>query len=289
MVKSMTGFGKGKASFSGGAVTAELKTFNHKYFEVNCKLPEPFQTNEEQIKTILRTKLRRGKIYVWVQYESSRDPCADIVINRKRLKHYLKLLKTIQRECKLHDEITLAQLLNFPDVITCKPHQEDYRKVWTALSRALQKALNALVAMRQKEGAALGRDLAGRIGKIERAVKRIKAYLPLEIKRYKQKIRARVCNGNEKNGSRVDSEVALFAKNCDISEEITRLMAHSKHFKARLRSTQESGKVLDFIAQEMHREINTIGAKSSDYKIAREVIAIKGEVEKIREQVQNIE
>ena len=156
----------------------------------------------------------------------------------------------------------------------------------------MDKALNNLVRMRRKEGAALCKDLLLRVRNINRSMLKIKGFLPKEINRYKKNLKKKVKISLDRNGvrkERIASEVALFAKNCDITEELTRISAHLDNFKGTLKSAKEIGKMLDFIAQELHREINTIGAKSSDFNISKEVIFVKGEVEKIREQVQNIE
>ncbi len=292
MIKSMTGFGKGVVNFKDARISVELKTFNHKFSELSLKLPQNLQPIEEQIKKEIRKKIKRGKLYLWVNFETTYDKSLDIKLDEKKLKRYYALLKSAKKKFNLKDDITLNQLMSFPDVIISEPKKENKKVLLRSTLSALNKALSNLVKMRQNEGNALCRDLLLRLKNIGKSVVKIKGFLPREINRYKQKLKRKVRLNKDKNGmrrERIDSEVALFARNCDISEELTRISAHLVNFKGTLKSSNEVGKMLDFIAQELHREINTVGAKSSDFQISKEVIFVKGEVEKIREQVQNIE
>ncbi|MFH2138915.1 MAG: YicC/YloC family endoribonuclease [Candidatus Omnitrophota bacterium] len=292
MIKSMTGFGKGSVAFRGGYIRVEVKTFNHKFFEINSKVPEQMQSYEEQIKKLVKQQINRGKTYLWVNYEHSSQERLNITVDEQKIRLYYKLLQGVKKKFKLKDDITLAQLLSFPEIIVCKPPKENEALLIKAANTALKKALNALVIMRQKEGIALYQDLLSRAKNIEKSLKRIEKFIPQTLCRYEKKLKARKNNGFDKNssrGERIRNDVAMFAKNCDVSEELIRLGAHLNNFRATMRTGKEAGKVLDFIAQEAQREINTVGAKCSDFKISKEVIFIKGEVEKIREQVQNIE
>ncbi len=292
MIHGMTGFGKSKIAVADATLRVEIKTFNHKFFELSHKLPDNLQIFEEPIKKIVKKKIRRGKCYLWIQYEQTADKSIDAVVDMKKLQRYHALLRGIKKRFAIKDEITLTQLLSFPEVIVYKPKPENKKRLWQCTSQALHKALAGVQKMRLHEGTALHRDLAQRARNIEKALHKIKGFLPQEINRFRLKLKEKINNGLDKNSQRnerLEAEVALFAKNCDISEEITRLHAHIDNFRDTLKTKKEAGKVLDFIAQEMQREINTVGAKSSDFKIAKEVIFTKGEIEKIREQVQNIE
>ncbi|MFH1061475.1 MAG: YicC/YloC family endoribonuclease [Candidatus Omnitrophota bacterium] len=292
MIKSMTGFGKGKAAFADGNIQIELKTFNHKYFEISYKLPDNLQEIETQVKNTIKKQICRGKLYLWVHYEQLEDNSANIVIDQKKLNRYYTLLKDIKKQLKLKDDISLSQLMAYPDIIITKPAKENKKALHKAANLAISRALSALIGMRKKEGLALYKDLSDRAKTIEKSLQKVSVFLPEEINRFRTKLKKKVSSSSDKNGvsrERVEAEVGLFAKSCDIAEEITRLKAHLANFKSTLKSADEVGKVLDFIAQEIQREINTIGAKSSDFRIAKEVIKVKGEVEKIREQVQNVE
>lgn len=292
MIRSMTGFGKGKVGLGNTQVRVELKTFNHKFFEISYKLPDNLQQLEEQIKKTIRKKIKRGKLYLWVNIEQTNDKSQDIKIDEKKLKRYLFLLKSIKRRFNLKDNVTLNQLLSFPDVIIYQPKKEKQNILFKSTTKALNIALANLYKMREKEGRALYKDLLQRCRNIDKSLKRISSFLPQEVDRYRKKLKKKVNGQKDANGlrrERIEVEVALFARNCDVTEELTRLSAHINNFKGTLRNSREAGKILDFIAQELHREINTVGAKSSDFRISKEVISVKGEVEKIREQVQNIE
>ena len=294
MIKSMTGFGRGKASFAGGNVLIEVKTFNHKYLELSLKLPDSFQEAEEQVKKVIKKYISRGKLYLWMHYEQLSNPEQDIVIDHKKLSRYHELLKQIKKKLKLKDEISLQQLMSYPDIIVNRPPQQDKKLLQKAANSALVKAVDSLLKMRQREGRALAVDLSSRARQVEASLKKITVYLPQEINHFRNKLKEKTGKALDKNMNgmkkeRIEAEVALFAKNCDIAEELTRLKAHITNFKATIKTSSEAGKVLDFIAQEIQREVNTIGAKSSDYRIAKEVIKIKSEIEKIREQVQNVE
>ncbi|MFH1458976.1 MAG: YicC/YloC family endoribonuclease [Candidatus Omnitrophota bacterium] len=292
MIKSMTGFGKSKSSFADGNIYIEMKTFNHKFFELSCKLPDSLQLYEDQIKKTIKKRIKRGKCYLWIQLEQTYDKSEDMQIDKKRLYKYHTLLKKIKNILKLQGQINLEQILSFPEIIITQSRKLNRKQVWRATEAALSKALNSLILMRQKEGSALYKDLILRTKSMGKSLQKIKLYLPQEIQHYKQRLKKKLINFSEKNGSReerLNAEVALFAKNCDITEELIRLKAHIDNFKSTIKKNKEAGKVLDFIAQEIQREINTVGAKSADFNISREVIFVKGEIEKIREQVQNIE
>ena len=288
----MTGFGKGVVAFGGGDIRAEIKSFNHKFFELSCKTPEQLQSQDEQIKRLVRQKMMRGKVYMWINYDRCSEQSLDIIVDEKRLQRYYKALLKVKKKFKLKDDVTLDQLLAFPDVIECKPRKENQAVMWKAANAAVKKALIAIVQMRQKEGKALAADLLQRTKNIEKAIVKIEKYIPQSLNRFEKKLKQKLTAAGDENGlrrERLQTEVAVYAKNCDVSEELTRLAAHLSNFKFTLKTNKEAGKVLDFIAQETQREINTVGAKCSDFKIAKEVIFVKGEVEKIREQVQNVE
>ena len=188
----MTGFGKGVVNFKDARISVEMKTFNHKFLEQSFKLPQNLQPIEEKIKKTIRGKVRRGKLYLWVNCETTYDKSLDIKLDDKKLKRYYNLLKTAKKKFNLKDDITLSQLLSFPEVIVNEPKKENKKILWRATLNALEKALNNLVQMRRKEGAALNKDLLSRLGNIGKSVLKIKAFLPKEINRYKQNLKRKV-------------------------------------------------------------------------------------------------
>ena len=292
MVKSMTGFGKKAVSFDSGTINVELKTFNHKFCDLSCKLSENLYCFEKDIKKRIRKQITRGKVYIWINYERALDDDLNLIVDKRKLKRYYSLLQSIKQEFALKDGITLTHLLSFSGIIVPKHHKENKILLRRFLLEALDSALENLVKMRQKEGNALYKDVIIKVKNIEKSLQKINVYVPEQIYQYEQRLKQKLSNliGKEELfKDRLQTEVSVFAKNCDVNEELSRLSAHVENLKDTLLSNVEVGKMLDFIAQEAQREVNTIGAKSSDCRIAKEVILIKAEIEKIREQVQNVE
>ncbi len=292
MIKSMTGFGKGEVKFPGGQIIAELKTVNHKFFDASLKLSETIAPFEDRIKTVLQKKINRGKVNVNIIYENRGAKDEVIAINRKLAKSYYAGIVGLKRALKLKEPVGLRELISLPGVINYAATQESLTVLWPKIERALSVALAALVSDREKEGKALHKDFFKRASSIDKMLTEIKSSSHLSVKEYRERFEKRVkdlASGHEIDKGRLEMEVAIFAKNIDISEEITRLKNHLANFKRTLGVNGEAGKKIDFIAQELHREINTIGSKASDFKISRNVIEIKSEIEKIREQAKNIE
>lgn len=292
MVKSMTGFGRGEAKFKNGKITVEIKTVNHKYFDATLKLPGGMIAFEDRIKEVLQKKIARGKVSLNLAYDGSFLKNERVSINQSIAKNYYSELKKLVRSLRLSDGISVKDLVLLPGVIAYDAGEGAIVKVWPKVREAVEKALGSLMGDREKEGLALRRDITARAKKICAMLKYIRSRAHLNIDDYRKRFAARVkdlTSGRTLDMGRLEMEVAIFAKNCDISEEITRLQNHLENFSKTISSNQEVGKKLDFIAQELHREINTIGSKASDFSISKHVIEIKSEIEKIREQAKNLE
>ncbi|MDO8536280.1 MAG: YicC/YloC family endoribonuclease [Candidatus Omnitrophota bacterium] len=292
MIKSMTGFGKGEIKFPGGQIIVEIKTVNHKFFDASLKLPETIAPFEDRIKEVLQKKISRGKVNVNIIYENSGPKDEVIAINKKLAKSYYTGIVGLKKALGLQEPIGLKELINLPGVINYAATHESLTVLWPKLEKALLAALISLISDREKEGKALHKDFCKRVFIIDKMLAEIKSSSHLSIKEYRERFEKRVrllTSGHEMDKGRLEMEVAIFAKNIDISEEITRLKNHLANFKRTLSVNGEAGKKIDFIAQELHREINTIGSKASDFKISKNVIEIKSEIEKIREQAKNIE
>ena len=292
MIKSMTGFGKGEIKFPGGQIIVEIKTVNHKFFDVSLKLSETIAPFEDRIKEVLQKKINRGKVNVNIIYEHSGPKDEVIAINRKLAKSYYAGIVGLKKALGLKEPVGLKELISLPGVINYAATQESLTVLWPKIEKALSAALASLIGDRGKEGKALHKDFFKRVATIDKMLAEIKSSSHLSIKEYKERFEKRVrdlTNGHEIDKGRLEVEVAIFAKNIDISEEVTRLKNHLANFKRTLGVNGVAGKKIDFIAQELHREINTIGSKASDFKISRNVIEIKSEIEKIREQAKNIE
>ena len=292
MIKSMTGFGRWKGVFPGGAATIEIKTVNHKFFEMTAKLPNSIATLEDKIRDIVQKKVKRGKVYLNLIYDGVIAKKENITLNDRLAKSYYNALLKLKDKLRLKGEVVVDDLILFPGVLNYEVTEDSILKLWPKIKGILDKSLARLLADRLREGRALHEDLSGRAKRINKMLDIISKRAVLSVDEYKNKFaeRVRELSGGQKiDAGRLAIEVAIFAKNCDISEEITRLRNHLTNFRATISNNDEAGKKLDFIAQELHREINTIGSKASDFRISKNVIEIKGEIEKIREQVKNIE
>jgi uncharacterized protein (TIGR00255 family) len=292
MIRSMTGFGRGEAAFRNGKVTVEIKTVNHKFFDETLKLPNGITVFEDRIKELLQKSLRRGKVNLNLVYDGKLLKSERITINREAAKRYCGELLKLKKGLGLKDDVAIKDIIALPGVLSYEAMEADLAAIWPTVKKALEKAIGRVVADREKEGRSIYLDLAKRTSHIEKMLSAIKARAHLNIDEYRKRFADRVrdlASGREMDRGRLEMEVAIFAKNSDISEEITRLANHLVHFSATIAASGEVGKKIDFIAQELHREINTIGSKASDFKISKNVIEIKGEIEKIREQAKNLE
>ncbi len=292
MVLSMTGFGKGEARFKSGKVTVEIKTVNHKFFDATLRLPNGITAFEDRIKEILQKQLKRGKVNLSLTHDGALLKGERISINRRAAKNYYNELERLKRYLGLREEINIKDLITMPGVLNFDSAESGLATLWPKIKKALDLAIEKLVSDREKEGRALSLDLAQRTEKIGKMLATIKSRAHLNIDEYRKRFADRIkdlTGGRNIDMGRLEMEVAIFAKNSDISEEITRLQNHLSNFNKTISAGGEVGKKMDFIAQELHREINTIGSKASDFKISKNVIEIKGEIEKIREQAKNLE
>lgn len=289
----MTGFGRGEAAAPRGTLQIEIRTLNHRFFETSNRLPENFLIFEDKIRVEIAKKIKRGKVNLSLTYESPRKSSPKLVIDTKLARKYKDLLLSLKHSLKVKDDIRLSQIISFPNVITIEEMPKDEAKLWPNVKATLDRALHSLVKMREQEGKDLADDILKRKKTILKDIILIERRAKLSFKEYRvqllKKIKELSSGKINLDKGRVELEVALFAKNSDISEELTRIKAHLGSFEQALKHETGVGRKLDFITQELHREINTVGQKTNDYKISQLAIAIKGEIEKIREQVQNIE
>jgi len=292
MISSMTGFGRGSFKSRLGIFTAEVKTVNHKYLEVTCKLPNSLSIFEDKVKTLIQTIIKRGKVYYNLIHEGASPHADSLFVDKELAKKYYDKLSYLKKSLNLYGNIDVSDIISLPGILDYKNREKNISKCWPSIEKATASALNKLIVERDKEGKALFIDLKKRLVIINDHVLRIKDKSKKNVKGYKRKLEERIeeISGTQiVNNGRLEMEVALYAKNSDISEEVTRLKNHILNFERTINDSGEAGKKLDFIAQELHREINTVGSKSNDYAISKSVIEIKSEIEKIREQVKNLE
>lgn len=294
MIKSMTGFGKGEASGKVGRFTVEIRTVNHRYFDLSSRLPANLSQLEDKIKIYINKYIKRGKINFSLSHRKSESDINSIKLDDEAIVKYHRMLNRICAKFKLKDDIKLSHILSFPDVIIREESKYDPNLVWAGLEPALKKALLDCDRMRAREGRALYRDLTKRMARISRSINNIYRLSPRLISEFKHKLDSRIkdilkSGDYDIDRSRLETEIAIFARQSDIAEEITRARSHLKEMENTLVSNKEAGRRLDFILQELQREINTLGSKASSGRISQLVIDIKSEIEKMREQSQNVE
>jgi uncharacterized protein (TIGR00255 family) len=293
-MKSMTGYGRSDCSQDGFKITVELSSVNRKQSEISVNLPREMEMLEAQIRDLINHYVSRGRLTVRVSLHASASKLsARMHLNVPLAKAYARELQRLGKQLKLAGGVTLDQLARAPGVFQTDEELAVAEDFWPAVETALKKALAGMLNMRAREGAHLAKDLAQRIQVMRQAVAHIQRHAPKVAERYRQQLVERIKSAGLEipvaEDERLLKEVVYFADRCDISEELTRLQSHFQQFEHSLRATEPIGRMLDFLAQEMNREINTIGSKANDSLISREVVTLKAELEKFREQAQNVE
>lgn len=292
MVKSMTGFGRADEIIDGLSITVEIKSVNHKYFEFYAKVPRMYGFLEEKLKSYINSVISRGKIECYVGIECLEDTETEIIVNHALAEGYLKAIKELSEKFGLDGEISAASVSRYPDVLTLHKAPEDEDKIWASVQGVVIKALEKFVSMRAAEGERLKADVLSRADTILENVSFIEERSPKTVREYNDKLILRMkelLGDASVDEQRLLNEAAIFADKVAVAEETVRLRSHIDQLHQFLESDEAIGRKLDFLVQEMNREANTIGSKAQDVDIARRVISIKAEVEKIREQIQNIE
>jgi len=289
---SMTGYGKGSTSGDGREITVELKSVNHRYLDVGMRLPRHLSFLEDGIRSLLTSRLSRGHIDVFVNYRNLRSDARTVEIDVPLLFAFVSSAKQANETLQLADDLTLSTALRLPDVSNVREADEDSEAVLALTQAALNSAIDALLGMRLSEGERLKAYLSNCVDTVLALTEKISKRAPLVVGEYKAKLDERIqtlLGQVEVDRTRLATEVALFADKASIDEEITRLHSHITEFCSLLNASEPSGRKLDFVVQEMNREFNTIGSKANDGELTNLVLSGKAEIEKIREQVQNIE
>lgn len=292
MIKSMTGYGRAVQAFSGREITAEIKSVNNRYLDCNVKLPRVFSFAEETIKQLVKDRVSRGKVDVSVSVTGSGDDSVKIALNRPVLEGYLRVMREAVDEYGITNDISVSLISRMPDVFVVEKVAEDEEAVIQALSEAVSAALDQYDLMRQREGTALEQDLRSRGNTIRELVACVEERSPVTVAEYRSRLGAKmkeVLENTALDESRILTEAAVFADKIAVDEETVRLRSHLQQMDDMLTAGGAIGRKLDFLLQEMNREANTIGSKGNDIEQARTVVDIKAELEKIREQTQNIE
>jgi uncharacterized protein (TIGR00255 family) len=293
MASSMTGFGQAE---SGGQSPAryrvETKSVNHRYLDVAVRMPRDIQLLEERVRRTVQNYAARGRVDVYINRQEGQDEMATVVFDRTLAAAYLEALDEMCRFCALSEKPGLEILARFPDVIRVEKKETDLEQAWAEISPILESALQELARQRQAEGERLAEDIGSRLNALEELTAAVKERSPEVVADYRRRLEEKLrsfLDVTDTDKARVLTEVAVFADRSSIDEELVRLGSHLAACRETLRARGQVGRKLDFIAQELFREVNTIGSKANDYTIASLVVEMKAELEKIREQVQNIE
>ncbi len=292
MIRSMTGFGRAEATVGGKLITVELKSVNHRYFEFNCRTSRGYAFLEEKLKSYVSTRVSRGKIDMFVSITSVEDSDVEVVINQSLASAYTKAFAELSENYKVENDLTASILARIPDVLTVHKVQEDENELFDLVLPVASEAVDKFVAMREVEGKRLSDDVMGRAKTILDIVSLIEKRSPETVKEYEKRLYDRISELLESttiDQQRILTEAAIFADKVAVAEETVRLRSHFDQMELIMQSREAVGRKLDFIMQEMNREANTIGSKVTDAELAHKVVDIKAELEKIREQIQNIE
>lgn len=295
MIRSMTAFGRARDTVCGKDITVEIKSVNNRFFDCSAKLPRAFSFLEEKIKPYLQShSISRGKVDVFVTIEVVDNPEINIDIDTGYARQYINALQKLQETFDLRDDISVMRVAQNKEIFIQTKSEDDIERDWEALRSVLDVAIERFIDARQREGANIERDLIAKVDSISATVDKIDALSQSDTRTYRQKLEERLRDMLADNRivfdeSRILTECAIFADKIAIDEELVRLRSHFDAFRTILESSEPVGRKLDFLVQELNREINTIGSKSSNTDITRCVVDVKCEIEKIREQIQNIE
>lgn len=292
MIKSMTGYGRSQQLADGMNITVEIKSVNHRYFEFSSKLPRSYGFLDEKLKSFFNGKLTRGKMECYVQIEAVEEPDTVISLNHTLVKGYLDAYKELAETYGLENNVKVSDISRVSDIFTIRKQAADEERIWAAVQTVAQAALDGFIAMREREGARLKADVLSRLDEIISNVEFIEERSPQTVAEYNEKLLGRLkelLGDTHIDEQRILTEAAIFADKIAVAEETVRLRSHISQLRSFLEQSDAVGKKMDFLVQELNREANTIGSKAQDVEIARRVVSIKAEIEKIREQIQNIE
>lgn len=292
MIKSMTGFGRCEVQKDSRKFTVELKSVNHRYLDVNIRMPKKLNFFETAIRTLLKSYANRGKVDIFITYEDLSQTQVSVKYNAALAAEYMKYLKQMEDEFGLENDVRVSTLSRYPEVFTMEEQSEDEEELWNGLKEALEGAFTQFVETRKTEGENLKKDITSKLDLLSEQIGFIEERSPQIVAEYRAKLEDKMKEllaDTQIEENRIASEVILFADKICTDEEVVRLKSHISHMRNTLEEKDEIGRKLDFIAQEMNREANTILSKANDIEVSDRAISLKTEIEKIREQIQNIE
>ena len=292
MLKSMTGYGRREAVTYGKKILVEIKSVNHRYSDYNIKVQRHLGFLEDKIRKHVSSAITRGKVDIYLNVENFETADKEIRLNREIARNYIEVLHELRDEFGLKDDITVSNVARNSDIFQTERVEEDEEQLWNSVKTVLDCALGDFVAMREREGERIEKDLCDRIEYMRTLVTKIDERSPQTVQEYSDRLYEKikeVLDGRGIDEARILTEVAIYADKVAVNEETVRLTSHFEEFDNIIGSGEPAGRRLDFLIQEINREVNTIGSKASDIEIAKTVVTLKGEIEKLREQIQNIE
>ncbi len=292
MLKSMTGYGRRETVTEGKKILVEIKSVNHRYSDYNIKVQRHLGFLEDKIRKHVSSAITRGKVDIYLNVENYETADKEITLNIPMAKNYIEVLYKLRDEFGLKDDITVSSVARNPELFQTERLEEDEEQLWNTVKTVLDEALGDFVAMREREGARIEKDLCDRIEYMRTLAQSVEVRSPQTVTEYSNRLYEKikeVLDGKDVDEARVLTEVAIFADKVAVNEETVRLSSHFAEFGEIISSGEPAGRKLDFLIQEINREVNTIGSKASDIEIAKTVVTLKGEIEKLREQIQNIE
>lgn len=306
-MRSMTGYGKSQNIIDGREISVEIRSVNHRYYEFSSRIPRNYAYLEERLKTLLHQKITRGKVEVSVSVNNVENSDCSIEINKLVLQSYFNALAELSlngipvdekfsdiygKSYKFTNDLTLSKIMKIPDIFSVTKKPDDEEKIWSSVKSVAEKALEGFVLMREKEGERLKADISGKLSDIGSMVEKIEILEPQSVELYRERLYNKlkeVLENSNIDEQRIITECAVFSDKVAVDEETVRLKSHINQVLSLINSDEPSGKKIDFIIQEMNREVNTIGSKSQNIDITKIVVDLKSEIEKIREQIQNVE
>ncbi|MCM1315202.1 MAG: YicC family protein [Prevotella sp.] len=292
MTKSMTGYGRAQKIIGGRDILVEIRSVNHRYYEYSSRIPRAYGYIDEKLKSLLKTAVSRGKVEVSVTINNIEARESEISINKAVAEGYINALRSVSGELGLKDDLVLSKLIKLPEIFVVQKAPDNQEQIWADISEVAVEALQKFVEMRQTEGGKLEEDIILKADYILEMVSKVEELSPLTVENYRKRLYQKiseVLDGKDVDEQRIITEAAIFAEKIAVDEETVRLHSHVSQLKNIFSSDEPVGRKLDFIIQEMNREVNTIGSKAQDLNITRIVVDMKAEIEKIREQIQNIE
>ena len=292
MLKSMTGYGRAQKIVNGRDILVEIRSVNHRYYEYSSRIPRAYNYIDDKLKALLKSAISRGKVEIAVSVNNIEGKDTEIAVNKGAAEGYVTALRSIAEELDLADDLSLSKLMKLPDIFNIQKTPDDEEQVWNDVSEIARDALAKFVQMRETEGEKLRSDILDKAEFLLTKVAKVEELSPLTVENYRNRLYQKlseVLESKDIDEQRILTEAAVFAEKIAVDEETVRLRSHISQLKDMLDSNDAIGRKLDFIVQEMNREVNTIGTKAQDLNITKIVVDMKAEIEKIREQIQNIE